>query len=82
MCNFTICVISVCPSRTHNWNKKFIIIIIIIYQQVLKILAFCRTLIVVVLIIDNAFLYKRFNFDLNGPVYLFTNTYISFNTSQ
>ena len=73
--------ISVCSSRAHNWNNKCIIIIII-YQQVLKILAFCSTFIVVVLIIGNSFLNKRFNFDLNGSVYLFTNTYISFNTSQ
>jgi hypothetical protein len=47
-----------------------------------KILVFCNTIIVVVLTIGNAFLNKRFNFDLNGSVYLFTNTYISFNTSQ
>lgn len=25
MCNFTICVISVCPSRAHNWNKIYLI---------------------------------------------------------
>jgi hypothetical protein len=25
MCNFTICVISVWPSRAHNWNKNYLI---------------------------------------------------------
>ena len=26
MCNFTVCVISVCPSRAHNCNKIYLII--------------------------------------------------------
>ena len=25
LCNLTICVISVCPSRAHNWNKIYLI---------------------------------------------------------
>jgi hypothetical protein len=33
ICNFTICVISVCPSRAHNWNKIYSIIWFDLWQK-------------------------------------------------
>jgi hypothetical protein len=32
MCNFTICVISVCSSRAHNWNRIYLIIWFVLYM--------------------------------------------------
>jgi hypothetical protein len=36
MCNFTICVISVCTSRAHNWNKIYLIWFDIYFRQLKK----------------------------------------------